>query len=516
MGIASLPRHAKTDFLVIGAGVAGLRAAIELAPAGQVLVVAKESLRESSSEYAQGGIAVALSDDDEVSLHEEDTIRAGDGLCDREAVHVLVEEGPARIEELIAWGAEFDREGSKLLFAREGAHSRSRVLHAHGDSTGQEIARTLARKAASLPNVRFRSFAAMTDLLRDEAGGVAGALVLEESPGELLAIEARAVLLATGGLGRVFRETTNPHVATGDGVAAAFRAGAEISDIEFVQFHPTALHVKGAPRFLLSEALRGEGAILRNAAGERFMERYHPMKELAARDIVSRAIVSEIARTGAEHVFLDLTALGGAHVRARFPRIYETCLQYGVDLGREAAPVHPAAHYAMGGVRTDLDGRTSLAQLYAAGEAACTGVHGANRLASNSLLEGVVYGKRAGQGMRESARGESRLVEAQAAKLPGIGECDLRDLTWRDCGIVRTADGLNHALDRLTAEVAGERCVTVADYELRNMHAVAQLIATCAVLRRESRGAHYRSDFPEHSEVFHKHSVISPAGVRFA
>ena len=342
---------------MIGAGVAGLRAAIELAEAGRVLVVAKESLKESSSEYAQGGIAVALNDDDEVSLHEQDTLRAGDGLSDPEAVRVLVEEGPARIEELIAWGAEFDRDGSKLLFAREGAHSRSRVLHAHGDSTGQEIARTLFRKAASLSNVQFRSFAAMTDLLVDDAGGVRGALVLEESSGQLLAISARAVLLATGGLGRVFRETTNPHVATGDGVAAAYRAGAEISDLEFVQFHPTALHVQGAPRFLLSEALRGEGAILRNAAGERFMERCHPMKELAARDIVSRAIVNEIERTGAEHVFLDLTALGAEHIRARFPRIYKTCLQYGVDLGREAAPVHPAAHYAMGGVRTNLDDR---------------------------------------------------------------------------------------------------------------------------------------------------------------
>ncbi|HTC89749.1 MAG TPA: FAD-dependent oxidoreductase, partial [Bryobacteraceae bacterium] len=370
MGIASLPVETTIDFLVIGAGVAGLRAAIELADAGRVLVVAKESLKESSSEYAQGGIAVALSDDDEVSLHEQDTIRAGDGLSNPDAVRILVEEGPARIEQLIGWGAEFDRKGSKLLFAREGAHSRSRVLHAHGDSTGQEIARSLYRKAASLPNVEFRSFAAMTDLLLNEAGGVAGAMVLEESSAQLLAIQARAVLLATGGLGRVFRETTNPHVATGDGVAAAYRAGAEISDLEFVQFHPTALHVQGAPRFLLSEALRGEGAILRNAAGERFMERYHPMKELAARDVVSRAIVSEIERTGDEHIFLDLTALGGEHIHARFPRIYETCLRYGVDLGRQAAPVHPAAHYAMGGVRTDLDGRTNLEHLYAAGEAA--------------------------------------------------------------------------------------------------------------------------------------------------
>ncbi len=509
MGIASLPPHTEVDFLVIGAGVAGLRAAIELAEAGRVLVVAKEGLKESSSEYAQGGIAVALSDDDEVSLHEQDTIRAGDGLCDLDAVRVLVEEGPARIEELIAWGAEFDREGSKLAFAREGAHSRNRVLHAHGDSTGQEIARTLYRKAASLANVEFRSFAAMTDLLVDGAGGVAGALVLEESSGRLLAMPARAVLLATGGLGRVFRETTNPHVATGDGVAAAYRAGAEISDLEFVQFHPTALHIEGAPRFLLSEALRGEGAILRNVAGERFMERYHPMKELAARDVVSRAIVSEIERTHAEHVFLDLTALGGEHIRARFPRIYETCLRYGVDLAREAAPVHPAAHYAMGGVRTDLNGRTNLKHLYAAGEAACTGVHGANRLASNSLLEGVVFGMRAGRAMRDAARTVAEAADVRETKRPKMDEITLRSLTWRDCGIVRTGAGLEEALERLDREACALPCVTVADYELRNMHQVARLIASSALARRESRGAHYRSDFPSQDEAFRVHSVVS-------
>ena len=470
--------------------------------------MAKESLKESSSEYAQGGIAVALSDDDEVSLHEQDTIRAGDGLSNPEAVRVLVEEGPARIEELIAWGAEFDREGSKLAFAREGAHSRNRVLHAHGDSTGHEIARTLYRKAASLPNIEFRSFAAMTDLLLDDAGGVAGAMVLDEYSGEQREIPARAVLLATGGLGRVFRETTNPHVATGDGVAAAYRGGAEISDIEFVQFHPTALHLEGAPRFLLSEALRGEGAVLRNAAGERFMERYHPMKELASRDIVSRAIVSEIERTGAEHVFLDLTALGADHIRARFPRIYETCLHYGVDLASRPAPVHPAAHYAMGGVRTDLDGRTSIHRLYAAGEAACTGVHGANRLASNSLLEGVVFGMRAGRAMREMGPSGARIIEIAESKRPAIGESPLRALTWRDCGIVRTAAGLKDALEALNQE-GMLSCATVADYELRNMHSVARSIACCALARQESRGGHYRSDFPAKDPAFQKHSVIS-------
>src|SRR3954471_6784340 len=401
------------DYLVIGAGVAGLRAAIELAEAGQVLVVAKDSLRESSSEYAQGGIAVALSDDDEVALHEQDTLYAGDGLCDASAVRVLVEEGPAAIEQLIEWGAEFDREGAELAFTREGAHSRNRILHAHGDSTGREIARTLYRKAVSLPNITFRSFAAITSLLADD--GVTGALLGEEAVG------ARAVLLATGGLGRVYLNTTNPEVATGDGVAVAYRAGAEIQDIEFVQFHPTALRLDGAPSFLLSEALRGEGARLLNADRERFMARYHPLEELAPRDVVSRAIVAEMVRLGSRHVWLDLTHREAGFVRGRFPRIYETCLRYGIDLEREAAPVAPAAHYAMGGVRADLDGRTTLARLYAAGEVACTGVHGANRLASNSLLEGVVFGARAGRAMRESG-GAGRRVESAGAAATVVGE----------------------------------------------------------------------------------------------
>ena len=384
------------DFLVIGAGVAGLRAAIELAKSGTVLVIAKDSLSESSSEYAQGGIAVALSDDDEVALHEQDTLYAGDSLCDAHAVHTLVEEGPAAIQDLIDWGAEFDREGQKLSFTREGAHSRNRILHAHGDSTGREIARTLYRKAASLANIRFESYSAITDLLLVDNKAAAGAVIFDEKSGNLRDVRSRAVLLATGGLGRVFKETTNPDVATGDGVAMAWRAGAEIGNIEFVQFHPTALHVEGAPRFLLSEALRGEGAILRNIDGEAFMKRYHPLMDLAPRDVVSRSIIAEMRRTNAPHVWLDLTSRDADFIRHRFPRVYETCLAYGVDIAREPAPVHPAAHYAMGGVWSDLEGRSSVRGLYAAGEVACTGVHGANRLAINSLLEAVVFGLRAG------------------------------------------------------------------------------------------------------------------------
>jgi L-aspartate oxidase len=493
------------DFLVIGAGVAGMRAAIELAEAGQVLVVAKDSLRESSSEYAQGGIAVALGNDDEVELHEQDTLAAGDGLCDQAAVHTLVEEGPSAIRQLIDWGAAFDREGGSLAFTREGAHTRNRVLHAHGDSTGREIAQTLYRKAASLPNVTFQSYSATIDLLLDD--GVCGVSLWDGKSHSLHTVHARAVLLATGGLGNVFRNTTNPDVATGDGVAMAYRAGAEIADLEFVQFHPTALHLEGAPRFLVSEALRGEGAHLLNAAGERFMERYHRLAELAPRDVVARAIVTEMERTGATSVSLDLTHREPGFVRGRFPRIHETCLRYGVDLEREPAPVAPAAHYAMGGVHTDLDGRTNLPRLYAAGEAACTGAHGANRLASNSLLEGVVFGARAGRAMREWATTQKPAPGIAAESLGSAATAaEIRALAWDRCGIVRDAAGLQAACRWLEA---AERPGAVAPQsaEIRNMHQVAWLIARCALAREESRGAHFRRDFPHKQTAFRKHSV---------
>ena len=506
------------DFLVIGAGVAGLRAAIEAAKSGTVLVIAKDSLRESSSEYAQGGIAVALSDDDEVALHEQDTLYAGDGLCDREAVHTLVEEGPAAIQDLIDWGAEFDREGQKLSFTREGAHSRNRILHAHGDSTGREIARTLYKKAASISNIRFESYSAITDLLIADRRAV-GAVAFDEKSGTLRDVRARAVLLATGGLGRVFKETTNPDVATGDGVAMAWRAGAEISNIEFVQFHPTALHVEGAPRFLLSEALRGEGAILRNKDGEAFMQRYHPLLDLAPRDVVSRSIVAEMRRTGSPHVWLDLTARDAGFIRNRFPRIYETCLAYGVDIAKAPAPVHPAAHYAMGGVWSDLEGRSSIAGLYAAGEVACTGVHGANRLASNSLLEAVVFGLRAGRAMTRLVTDRVIATPSRPPMLvPVTTEAAVRNLTWEYCGIVRNGEGLEKAINTVgQTQWEPMTSPTLSAIELRNISDVAGLIARAAIWREESRGAHYRTDYPEKraafavaSSLFNSSAPVSP------
>jgi len=484
-----------------------MRAAIELATGGEVLVVAKDSLRESSSEYAQGGIAVALGDDDEVELHEQDTLAAGDGLSDPAAVHALVEGGPAAIEQLIAWGAAFDRAGGALALTREGAHSRNRILHAHGDSTGREIAQTLYRKAASLPNVVFRSYAATIDLLVDD--GVSGALLWDGRSQARETVRARAVLIATGGLGSVFLNTTNPEVATGDGVAMAYRAGAEIGDLEFVQFHPTALHVEGAPRFLVSEALRGEGARLVNARGERFMEHYHPLAELAPRDVVARAIVAEMERTGADSVALDLSHREPGFVRARFPRIYQTCLRYGIDLERQPAPVAPAAHYAMGGVRTDLDGRTNLPRLYAAGEAAATGVHGANRLASNSLLEGVVFGARAGRAMLEWMPAP-RPAGGAAPSSGGsaLTAAEIRALAWEHCGIIRDATGLGTACRLL--EEAARPCEEASPQlaEVANMREVALLIAGCALAREESRGAHFRRDFPRKQTVLAKHSVV--------
>lgn len=386
----------ETDFLVVGSGVAGLRAAIELGRAGRVLMLTKGQPLESNSMYAQGGVAVALSEEDDVAIHLADTLKAGHGLCRREAVRVLVEEGPERIQELISWGAKFDKIGKRFAFTREAAHSRSRILRARGDATGNEMVRALMAYVSRQPRIQRLDRRFTADLVVQN-GRCCGAVVLNELTGERTVLAAGAVVLSTGGAGQVYARTTNPGNATGDGMAMALRAGAMLTDMEFVQFHPTSLYLPSSPPFLLSEAIRGEGGQLRNIKGELFMHRYHPDGALAPRDVVSRAIWSEMAATRSRHVYLDVTHLGPAFVKRRFPTIYATCLRYDIDMTEEWIPVSPSAHYMMGGVWTDVNGATTLPGLYAAGEVACSGVHGANRLASNSLLEGLVFGMRAAQ-----------------------------------------------------------------------------------------------------------------------
>lgn len=502
----------ETDFIVIGSGIAGLRAAIELAQSGaRVTVLTKDRTGESNTEYAQGGIAVALSDDDRAELHEEDTLYAGDGLCDVEAVRILVTDGTKYIQELIEWGTEFDREGGKLVFTREAAHSRRRILHANGDSTGKEVARSLIARARREKNISVMPFAATESLLVSE-GRCRGVTFLDpilRAPRELF---GKAVILATGGAGQLYLHTTNPSVATGDGMAMAYFAGAEIADIEFVQFHPTVLNLAGAPRFLLSEAMRGEGGLLKNQAGERFMGHYHELLELAPRDVVSRAIVAEMKRTGTRAVFLDMTAHDEKFLAERFPNIYKTCLNYGLNLAKDLLPISPAVHYFMGGVRTDLDGRATLPGLYAAGEVACTGVQGANRLASNSLLEGLVFGARAGKAALENSEvgiqktevdHSAEKLNSEKSEIATAVRKRVKRVMWERVGILREEKSLKKALREF--EQISQAPLSTASL---NFVTLAKLITAAALWRDESRGGHFRTDFPQRDdEHWQVHSV---------
>ena len=512
------------DFVVIGSGIAGLSFALQAAKHGSVAVVTKRKGADSNTAWAQGGIACVTSDEDSFALHVRDTIEAGAGLCEEEAVRTIVTEGPARIRELIEFGLHFDeREISghrELDLAREGGHSKRRVLHVH-DVTGKEIEETLLRELDRQSHVDLLENHMAVDLITAGKLGFAaedrclGAYVLDEKTGEVETIRSDRIVLATGGCGKVYLYTTNPDIATGDGVAMAWRAGAVIANMEFIQFHPTCLFHPKAKSFLVSEAVRGEGGVLRNSQGEDFMKRYDPRGSLAPRDIVARAIDSEIKRSGAQYVFLDITDKPPEFLRERFPNIYETCLRFGIDMTKQPIPVVPAAHYQCGGIKTDVNGATSLPGLYAIGEVACTGLHGANRLASNSLLEGLVVGHRACDALvREQPPSHAArpipLPEWQSGDVQNVDELvviyhnwdEIRRLMWDYVGIVRTDRRLQRAsarlrnLQREIREFYWNFKVTVDLLELRNLATVAALIVDSALSRKESRGLHFTLDYP--------------------
>jgi L-aspartate oxidase len=505
---------ADTDFIVIGASVAGLRAAVELAAAGRVLVLNKKEIPNFSAVDARSQ-ASWLSDEDDISLHLQDTLDCGDGLCNVAAVKLLLEEAPQLIEELIGWGKTH---GTKLVFGPENAHSRGRILHAEGEPAGREIYRILSEKLKALKHVSIAPSTLVTGL-RLEGGQVTGISVLEEK-GVPQEIACSAVLLATGGLGQIYRNTTNPEAATGDGVALAYRAGAELSDLEFIQFHPTTLYMKKVPKIPLPENILEQGGYLRNFELNRFMGKYHPAGERAPRDLVLRAIMHEMEVSGAKDpfVYLDVTHLRASVIQKHFHRIYETCMAHNVDITEDVIPVRPAELFCMGGVRTDLNGKTSVQGLYAAGEVAGTGVHGANRLPSNALLESLVFGARAGKAMGSIEKLAAKR-EAQPKAVYSNGPVDLgaeeligqiQDMMWKEVGIVRTRAGMQKtikALEEMAPKVAHPQ--TRRSYEAAYLHATAVLVAKSAFAREESRGAHYRMEYPDHDDrKFLKHSVV--------
>lgn len=511
--LTSLPRG-YCDVLIIGTGIAGLSCALAAAPTSHVVLITKDTIAENNTAYAQGGVAAALGPEDSPELHASDTLAAGAGLSDAVTVARLVNEGPERIRELLSLGARFDEADGSLALGQEAAHSSRRIAHAGGDATGREIHRTLSRAVRLQVGIALRERTLLVDLL--VAGGHAiGALLLHLDTDQLSVVLARQTVLASGGIGALYARTTNPLVATGDGVAAAYRAGARVADMEFVQFHPTALAAPENPLFLISEAVRGEGAILRDDEGIAFMSEYHPQAELAPRDVVARAIYDRCQRGRLQHVYLDCSPIGGEAFEQRFPTILRTCLARGVDPRREPIPVTPAAHYHMGGVRVDPDSLTSLPGLWAAGECSCTGVHGANRLASNSLLEGLVFGSLSGVSAAKHSHSETqeRLREAHPPHPEPVRPStppeeidqailDLRELMWSKVGIVRSREGLEEALGKIESQVL-RHCrpsVTRKAVELVNMLTIGWLVARGALRREESRGAHYREDFPERDD----------------
>jgi len=513
------------DFIILGSGIAGLSFALKVAPHGRVAIVTKKDRAESNTNYAQGGIASVTSKEDSFELHVRDTLAAGAGLCRENVVRTIVEEGPARIQELMELGMKFSERdapaedgGKELDLGKEGGHSKRRILHAK-DVTGREIERALLNAAAQQPNIQIFENHIAIDLITSQKLGHAGAnrclgaYVFDKKGGRVWAFTAPVTLLATGGCGKVYLYTTNPDIATGDGVAMAYRAGAAIANMEFVQFHPTCLYHPKAKSFLISEAVRGEGGVLKTFDGNEFMEAWHPLKSLAPRDIVARAIDSEMKKSGAEHVWLDITHRPAQFIIERFPNIYQTCLRYGIDITKEPIPVVPAAHYQCGGVVTNVDGETDLDGLYAVGEAACTGLHGANRLASNSLLEALVCAHRAAKKVVARSRPpvDSKIPLWQSGEAHNPDEMvvvshnwdEIRRLMWDYVGIVRTNKRLARAQKRIANlqeeihEYYWNFIVTSDLLELRNIATVAELIVRCASMRPESRGLHYNLDYPQ-------------------
>ena len=511
---------ARGDVVIVGSGVAGLTAALHARRTGRtVLLVTKGRVEEGSTRWAQGGIAAALADDDTPEEHLHDTLVAGAGLCDVDAVAALVTEGPDCVRNLIGLGAHFDLDSSgAIALTREGGHHRDRIAHAGGDATGAEISRALVAAVALDPGIELIEGALVLDLLRDEDGGAQGVTLHVMGQGQrdgVGAALAPVVVLATGGFGQVFAQTTNPAVATGDGVALALRAGAEVADLEFVQFHPTVMWLGPRARGqqpLVSEAVRGEGAYLLDSAGERFMVDVHPMAELAPRDVVARAIKRRMIDTGEPHVWLDGRMFGARQWEERFPTILASCRSHGIDPVNELIPVSPASHYASGGVLTDLDGRASIPGLFACGEVACTGVHGANRLASNSLLEGLVFAARIGRALEGDTRSSRPAVPlaSDSPLITGAGRRGVQQVMSEEASVLRSADSLarvSRTLEEIASMATGVPCTD--DWESTNLHVVARVLVHQARLREETRGSHWREDFPDRDDDHWRMRLVS-------